>query len=154
MAVTFLQHLVGLRQLAGDVDHDRQGRLARRRRDQADADVAAGHALHVVQRQSQPLVDARPAALELPADVLRERLHHRIGHQVAELGLVPVLAERVDVGDGEESLRGVGQQRLAEPAFFGPCLADTQQQTANPAKYNGPRTRHGTTPCRIERAPE
>ncbi len=114
--VDLFEHFAGLRELAGDVDHDGQHRLARHRRDQADRHVAAGHALHVLQRQSQPVVDARPPLLELPLDVLGEGLHHRVGHQVPKLRLVPVLLQRVDVGDGEAALGRVGQERFARPA--------------------------------------
>ena len=74
-------------------------------------------------------MDARPSILELAADVLRERLHHRVGHQVAKLGLVPVLLERVDIGDGEEPLRGVGQERFTGPIDW----ADTSATPANNA---------------------
>ena len=65
-------------------------------------------------------MDVRPPLVKLTADVLGAGLHHRVGHQVAELGLVPVLAERVDVGNGEKTLRGVGQERFAGAAS-GPC---------------------------------
>ena len=78
-------------------------------------------------RQAQPLVDARPSLLKLTADVLGERLHHRVGHQVAKLGLVPMFAERVDVGDGEEALRGIGQERFAGAACLGRQVANAGQ---------------------------
>ena len=144
-----LQHLLGLGKLAGDVDHDRQRRLAGRGGDQPDRGLPAGYAFHVVQRQPQPLVDARPAGLELAVDILGEGLHHRIGHQVAELSGVPVLLEGVDVRDGEEPLRGVGQQGFAGTDCLGRYALDAarQQPTASTARDPNPETRHCTTPC-------
>ena len=123
--------------------------LPGRGNDQPDRHVSAGHALHVVQRQPQPLVDARPAGLELAVDVLGEGLHHRVGHQVAKLGGVPVLLERVDIRDGEEALRGVGQQRFAGTDRLGRYALDAarQQHTASTARDPNPETRHCTTPC-------
>ena len=80
-----------------------------RRLDQPDADFAAGHVAQIVQRHSQPIVDVRPTAFELPLDVLGKGLHHRIGRELAELGVVEMLDQRIDVGDRDESLRRFGK---------------------------------------------
>ena len=79
--------------------------------DQSERHFARGDAAEVVGLESQLLPGAGKLALDLPPHVLDEGLHGLVLGELAELRLVPVLDERVDVGDRGEAA-GVGAHEL------------------------------------------
>ena len=94
------------------VDQHDHPRAAAGRANQRPAELAAGDTTQVIDREADLLVVREPFIFQLLAQVLGERLHHRIFEQLVKLRLFPVRGELGSVSDREECLRRVRIQRL------------------------------------------
>ncbi len=125
-----VQQDVRLFQVPGHIGDQHEGRFVLARLDQGHRHLARGHALEVVPGQADLAMLLIPLVGQLGFEIFDEGLHDRIGHQLANLRLVPLGPEVVDVADGNKTLGRGGQQALARRRGQ---QRTTQGQRRNPA---------------------
>ena len=106
------QEGLGLVEITGDIQEQAGGRRARLRFQQRQGSLAGGHSSQIIEVDAQPIGQRRPLGLHLCPKVLLERLHDRVGHEFAELGLVPLFRQTDGVRRRDESDGCLGQQGI------------------------------------------
>ena len=113
------QQGIGLLQVAGDVDQENDGLLARLRLDHRRCHLAPRHPFEIIERQAESLPQIRPMSCISRCKSLRKAAMIELLDEPPQLGLLPMNVQGIDVADGQKADGLLRKKRFAGPGSLG-----------------------------------